>query len=93
MATTSKVIHTAASKWCQQRFVNKNLVVPAIDTAGMLAYRANQTAEEVGTQDSTCYTNGPLQQFALLTCHIPINIDTKCLGSFMYSSMNKGTCK
>ena len=67
MATTSKVIHTAASKWCQQRFVNKNLAVPAIDTAGMLAYRANQTAEEVSTQDSTCYTNVPQKQFAFLT--------------------------
>ena len=29
MATTSKVTHTAASEWCQQRFVNKNLAVPA----------------------------------------------------------------
>ena len=28
MATTSKVTHTAASEWCQQRFVNKNLAVP-----------------------------------------------------------------
>ena len=42
-------------------------LVPAVDTAGMLAYKANQTAEEVSTQDSTCYTNGPQKQVTFLT--------------------------
>ena len=60
MATTSKVTHTAALEWYQQRFVNKKLAVPAtIDTAGMLAYRANLTAEEVSTKMSTYCTNHP----------------------------------
>ena len=37
----------------------KNLAVLTIATAGMLAYRANQTAEELSTQASTCCTNHP----------------------------------
>ena len=53
MATTSKVTLTAALEWCQQHFVNKKLAVPTIDTAGMLAYKANLTAEEVSTKMST----------------------------------------
>ena len=81
MATTSKVTHTAASEWCQQRFVNKNLAVPT-------RYCWNVGIKSQSDCRGAKYTNvymldkSSIKQIALLQL-----IHTKCLGSREYRGM------
>ena len=88
MVTTSKVKHTAASEWCQQRFVNKNLAVPTRYCWNVGIKSQSDCRGTSGGGGGGEYTNvymldkSSIKLFTFL--HL---IHTKCLGSREYRAM------